>query len=114
MLQGLLAVGGVVWFGVAGLGLGFLLEGPLRGPVQRALRSFKIADGQHHVEPGDDETERWTRRWSKIIGFVIFFTVLFALSATPLTDSARNTALVVFGGVVPALGYTAGWRHRHR
>ena len=114
MLQGLMAVGGVVWFGVASLGLGYLLEGPMRGPVRRVLRSLKVADGQDHVEPGDHETERWTRRWSKILGFVVFFTVLFALSATPLEDSARNVALIVLGGVVPVLGYHAGWRRRHR
>ena len=105
-----LAAGVVVWFAVAGVGLGFLLEPELRPLVRRVLRRLKMADGMRHPDPTDEETETWTRRWSRVLGFLLFFAGAIVIESLPIETRPRRILLAAFGGVVPVLGFLLRWR----
>ena len=105
----------MVWFAVAGIGLGFLLERELRPLIRRSLRGLKKADGIRHPDPTDQETETWTRRWSRVLGFVLFFAGAVVIDSLPIEAKAQRILLVTFGGVIPMLGYLIRlWRRSPR
>ena len=107
-----LAAGAVVWFAIAGVGFGYLLEPELRPLVRRALRGINVADGVRRPDPTDEEAATWTRRWSRIGGFVALFAGVAVIGSLPVEEGVRRIFLAVYGGVLPLLGY--GLRLRRR
>ncbi len=114
MLQGLLAVGVVVWFGVAGMGIGLLLDPLLHPFVRRGLRAVRVADGRHHPEPANEEVDLWTRRWSRMAGFVVFFAGAVAINVLPVSSRVQRVLLVSFAAAPPVVGYLVGWARSRR
>ncbi len=100
-----LAAGAVVWFAIAGVGLGYLLEPELRPLVRKSLRAIKAADGVRRPDPTDEETATWTRRWSRICGFVALFAGAAVIGTLPVEDGLRRVLLAAYGGALPLLGY---------
>ena len=100
-----LAVGGVVWFAIAGVGFGYLLEPELRPLVRKSLRGIRAADGVSRPDPTDEETMTWTRRWSRIGGFVVLFAGAAVIGSLAVEEGLRRALLAAFGGALPLLGY---------
>ena len=109
-----LAAGAVVWFAIAGVGMGFLLEPGLRPLVRRSLHALKVSDGLKHADPTIDEVALWTRRSSRATGFAMFFLGAVVIGIIPIEDEARRSVLVVFAGVIPLLGYVVRLRGRSK
>lgn len=107
-----LAVGAVVWFAIAGVGFGYLLEPLLRPLVRKSLRTIKAADGIRHPDPTDGETATWTRRWSRISGFVVLFAGAAVIGGLPVEEGLRRDLLAGYGGALPLLGYGVRLRRR--
>ncbi len=105
-----LAVGAVVWFAIAGVGLGYLLEPLLRPLVRKSLRAIKAADGLRRPDPTDEETATWTRRWSRIGGFVALFAGAAVIGSLPVEEGLRRGLLAGYGGALPLLGYAVRLR----
>ena len=108
-----LAAGAVLWFAIAGIGFGYLLEPELRHLVRKLLRGIKAADGVRRPDPTDDETATWTRRWSRIAGFLALFAGAAVIGGLPIQEEVRRKLLAAYGGVLPLLGYTLRLRRRH-
>ena len=100
-----LAAGAVVWFAIAGVGMGFLLEPGMRPFVRWSLHAFKVSDGLQHTDPTDQEVALWTRRSSRATGFAVFFLGAVVIGILPIEDATRRIVLVAFAGVIPLLGY---------
>ena len=100
-----LAAGAVVWFAIAGIGFGYLLEPELRPLVRKSLRGIKAADGVRHPDPTDAETATWTRRWSRIGGFVALFAGAAVIGSLPVEEGLRSILLAAYAGGLPLLGY---------
>jgi hypothetical protein len=107
-----LAVGGVVWFAIAGVGFGYLLEPGLRPFVRKSLRGIKVADGVRRPDPTDEETATWTRRWSRIGGFVALFAGAAVIGSLTVEEELRRVLLAAYGGALPLLGYGVRVRPR--
>lgn len=105
-----LAVGAVVWFAIAGVGFGYLLEPELRLLVRKLLRAIKAADGVRRPDPTDKETAIWTRRWSRICGFVALFAGAAVIGSLPAEEGLRRVLLAAYGGALPLLGYAVRLR----
>ncbi len=108
-----LAAAAVVWFAIAGVGFGYLLEPELRPLVWKSLRGIKVADGVRRPEPTDKETATWTRRWSRIGGFFVLFSGAAVIGSLPIEEGARRILLGVYAGVLPLLGYGVRLHRRH-
>jgi len=105
MWPAVLAAGGVVWFAIAGVGFGYLLEPEFRPLVRKSLRAIKAADGVRHPDPTDEETATWTRRWSRICGFVALFAGVAVIGSLPVEEGSRRVILAAYGGALPLVGY---------
>ena len=107
-----LAAGAVLWFAVAGIGFGYLLEPELRPVVRKLLRGLNLADGVRRPEPSDHDTAMWTRRWSRITGFVALFGGAVVIGSLPIEEEVQRLLLAVHGGVLPILGFAVRLRRR--